>query len=183
MEVLDERKPPLLHDRVHFPRREVMKHTPFELLAVDGTVTDLHLISEDAGIRQSQHGGLFRPEIVRIVQVVNEHQICDLLDHVQRIYQVARCKNVPETVNSVFQFACNHESNPLKVLQFFLSKPSFLFNQHFPLAVSLAVLSADIVLILQGLHDPLHGCDGFTRCAHKFLLLDAWVLCDPLQNR
>ena len=65
---------------------------------------------------------------------------------------------------------------------FSLFKLSFLFNQHFPLAVSLAVLSADIVLVLQGLRDPLHGCDGFTRCAHKFLLLDAWVLCDPLHN-
>lgn len=55
-------------------------------------------------------------------------------------------------------------------------------NQQFPSPVSLAVLSADIVLILQGRYDPLHGCDGFTRCAHKFLLLDAWVLCGPLQN-
>ena len=87
-----------------------------------------------------------------------------------------------ETVDFVFQFTCNHESNPLKVLQFFLSKPSFLFNQHFPLAVSLAVLSADIVLILQGLHDPLHGCDGLASCVHKLLLLDGRVLCDPLQN-
>ena len=103
-----------------------MKYTPFELLTVDGALTHLHLIGEDAGIRQPQHGSLFRPEIVRIIQVVNEHQIRDLFDHIQRIYQAARRKNVPETVNFVFQFTCNHESNPLKVLQFLLIRGSYL---------------------------------------------------------
>ena len=126
VEIFDERKHPLLHDGVHFPCWEVMKYTPFELLAVDGALTHLHLIGEDAGIRQSQHGGLFRPEMVRIIQVVNEHQISNLLDDVQRVHQTTRRKNIPKTVNFIFQFACNHESNPLKVLQFLLIRGSYL---------------------------------------------------------
>ena len=68
-------------------------------------------------------------------------------------------------------------TSPITVLELTL-----ISNQHFPFAVSLAAFTADIVLVLQGLHDPLDGCDGLARCGHKLLLLDGWGCCDQLQD-
>ena len=87
-----------------------MEYTPLKLLAVDGTVTDLHLIRKNALIRQPQHGSFLGPEIVAVIQIMDEHQIGDLLNNIQRVHQSARRKNIPEAVDFVFQFTCNHYS-------------------------------------------------------------------------
>ena len=112
VQVLDKGEDPLLHGAVHLCRREVVEHAPFELAAVDSTVPDLHLLGEDARIGQTQHGGLACAEVVGVIQIVNEHQIGHLLDHIQRIRQTARPENLPEAVDFASQFACNHVLTP-----------------------------------------------------------------------
>ena len=51
-------------------------------------------------------------------------------------------------------------------------------NQHFPLAVSLAAFTADIIFILQRFHNSLDRCNRFSGLFCNFLLLYHWVLCD-----
>lgn len=121
VEVFDERKYPILHDGVHFRGGEIAEHAPLELLAVDGAVAYLHLTRKDALIRQAQHIRLFGPEIIGIVQIVDKHQISDLLDDTQRVHKTTRRKSIPKAVDFVFQFACNHSTVPFS-LQFFRLK-------------------------------------------------------------
>ena len=73
VQIFDERKHPFLHGGVHFLRRKVVEHAPFELLTVDGALAELHLVCKNALVRQPQHGGFLGAQIVGIVQVVNEH--------------------------------------------------------------------------------------------------------------
>ena len=71
-------------------------------------------------------GGLVNPLDV-IEQITYLMFIHDLDDSDNlRAKEAARRKNIPKTVNFIFQFACNHESNPLKVLQFLLIRGSYL---------------------------------------------------------
>ena len=75
VEILDKREDPFLHDGVHLPSREIMEDAPFELAALDFALSDLDLPGKNALEGETQHGGFLCPEVVRIVQVVNEHQI------------------------------------------------------------------------------------------------------------
>ena len=67
VQIFDEWEHPFLHGGVHFLRRKVVEHAPFELLTVDGALTDLYLVSKNALVRQPQHSGLFCAQIVGIV--------------------------------------------------------------------------------------------------------------------
>lgn len=92
-----------------------MEHAPLELLAVDGAVAYLHLTRKDALIRQAQHIRLFGPEVIGIIQIVDKHQIGDLLDDAQRVHKTTRRKGIPKTVDFVFQFPCNHSTVPFSL--------------------------------------------------------------------
>ena len=67
VQIFDKRKHPFLHGGVHFLRREIVENAPFELLTVNGALTDLYLVSKNALVRQPQHSGLFCAQIVGIV--------------------------------------------------------------------------------------------------------------------
>ena len=108
MQILDEGENPLLHGGVHLPGGEIVEDAPLEPAAVHGALAELHLIREDALIRQAEHGRLLGAEIVRVVQIVDEHEIGHLLDHVQRVRETTGPEDLPEAVDFVFQFACNH---------------------------------------------------------------------------
>ena len=51
-------------------------------------------------------------------------------------------------------------------------------DQYFPLAVSLAAFTADIVFILQRFHNSLDGCNGYSGLFCNLLLFYRRVLCD-----
>ena len=108
VERLDEREHPLLHSGVHFSRGEIVKYRPLQLISRNGAVTDFDLVSKDAFVWQAQHGALFGPQIVGIVQIADKHQIGHLLHNVQRVGDAAGPKNFPKAVDSIFQFASNH---------------------------------------------------------------------------
>ena len=108
VQILDERKYPLLHDRVHSACVKVMEHRPLQLSAIDLPLADFHFIRKNALEGQTQHGTLFGAEIVGGIQIMDKHQIRNLLDDIQWIHQSACGENVPQAVNSIFQFACNH---------------------------------------------------------------------------
>lgn len=108
VQILDEGEYRFLHNGIHLRGREVVEHAPLELAAIHGALTDLYLIGEDALIRQTQHGRLLCPAVVGIVKIVDEHQIGDLLDHIQRVDKAARRENVPKTVDFGFQLTGDH---------------------------------------------------------------------------
>ena len=85
-----------------------MEHRPFELLAVDLSIPHLHFVGEDALEGQTQHSTFFCAEIIGGIQVMDKHQVSDLLDHIQGVHQTTSRKNIPQAINSIFQFACNH---------------------------------------------------------------------------
>lgn len=66
------------------------------------------LPAENAGIGQVQHDGLLGPGVVQSVQVVDEHEVGDLLDDGQRVGQPIGPEGLPERVDLVFQFAGAH---------------------------------------------------------------------------
>ena len=108
VQILDERKYPLLHDRVHSACVKVMEHRPLQLSAINLPLADLHFIRKNALEGQTQHGTLFGAEIVSGIQIMDKHQIRNLLDDIQWVHQAACSENIPQAVNSIFQFACNH---------------------------------------------------------------------------
>ena len=110
MQVFDEWEDPLLHDGVHLARREIAEDAPLELCAVDLVPADLDFFGKDALIRQAEHGGFLCLEVVRVVEVADEHQIGHLLHDRQRIHDPARRKDVPQRVDFVFQFSRDHFS-------------------------------------------------------------------------
>ena len=110
MQILDKGKNILLHDGVHLLCGIIVEHRPFERFAVDLAVADHHLILEDALKRQSEHGAFFGFEVVRVVKVVDKHQIGDLLDNVEGVGQTACPEYFPYAVDFTFEFSCNHAS-------------------------------------------------------------------------
>ena len=113
MQVFDKREYPFLHHAVHLRSREIVKHAPLQLGAVHRLVPDLHFLRKDAFERQAQHGAFLRPQGIGSIQIMDEHEIGHLLNHIQRIGQATRPEDFPDTVNSVFQFAGNHNQSPL----------------------------------------------------------------------
>ena len=82
MQVLDKWEHPFLNDRIHFSSRIVVEYRPFELIAVDLSLTHFYLISKDALMRKSKHNRFFCAKVVGIVKVADKHQICNLLNYV-----------------------------------------------------------------------------------------------------
>ena len=108
VQILNKRKHPLLNRCIHLACGKIVEHRPLELLAVDLSVANHHFFGENAFVRESQHHRLLGTHIVGFIKIVNKHQICDLLDNVKRVYKSACGKHIPKTVNSIFQFTCNH---------------------------------------------------------------------------
>ena len=79
---LDKGKNPLLNNLIHFRRRQIVKHRPLKLLAIDGSPIDGHFFRKDRGIRQAQHFTVLCLSIVHYIQVVNKHEIGNLLNHI-----------------------------------------------------------------------------------------------------
>ena len=112
MQVFDEGEDPLLDGAVHLPGGEVMEHAPLELTAVDTAVANLHVFGKDALKGQPEHGSLPGPGVVRVVQIMDEHQIGHLFDDIQRIGQTACPEDFPKAVNFTSQFTCHHSFIP-----------------------------------------------------------------------
>ena len=108
VQILDKRENQILHGAVHLRRGKIVKDAPFQLCAVDGLLSDLHFFCKNALIGHSEYGVFHCPGIIRFIQIVNKHQVCHLLDHVQRICQAAGPEDFPETVYFVFQFPSDH---------------------------------------------------------------------------
>ena len=108
MQPFDEREHLFLHHGVHFPCREVVKPRPFELFPSHHALSNAHFACEDTLVRQAEHGALLGAEVVRLVQVVDEHQIGHLFHHVQRIRYAAGPEGLPEAVYFVSKFAGQH---------------------------------------------------------------------------
>ena len=108
VQILDEGEHHLLHGGVHFACREIVENAPLELCSIHSALSDLHLARKDALVGQTQHSGFFGVSVVAFIEVVNEHQIGHLLDHIQGIRQAARPENFPQAVNFAFQFSGYH---------------------------------------------------------------------------
>ena len=108
-QILDEREHQLLDHRVHPPGIKIPEHRPLQLPPIDFALADGDFACEHALVGQTQHGTLPGPQIVRGIQIVDEHQIGHLLDHIQGVRQSARPENLPQGVNFVSQFACQHK--------------------------------------------------------------------------
>ena len=101
VERFDERKHPFLHGGVHFRCGKIAKYRPLQRIARNGAIPNVHLAGKDAFMRQAQHGALFGPKIVGIVQVANKHQVGHLLHDIQRIGDAARPENLPKAVDFI----------------------------------------------------------------------------------
>ena len=108
VQILDEGEHHLLHGGVHFACREIVENAPLELCSIHSALPDLYLARKDALVGQTQHSGFFGVGVVAFIEVVNEHQIGHLLDHIQGIRQAARPENFPQAVNFAFQFSGYH---------------------------------------------------------------------------
>ena len=120
VEPLDEGEHQLLHHRVHLPGGEVVEPGPLELFPGHGAVPHLDLPGKNALVGQAQHGALLGSQVVRLIQVVDEHEVGHLLHHVQGVGDAAGPEGLPEAVNFVSQFACQH----------FLLSPDFMDKRY-----------------------------------------------------
>ena len=89
-----------------------MEHRPFELVSVDFSIAYLYFVGKDALVRLSEHDRFLCTEVIGIVEVADKHEVRDLLNDIQRVDKSARRKYVPKSVNSIFQFACDHCLTP-----------------------------------------------------------------------
>ena len=105
---LDEWEYRIGHRVIHLPGFHVSQPAPLQVLLAHNPVVDGHFPVKHAFAVQSQHQSfLLMPQICRI-QIMNEHQIGHLFNHIQGISQSSRPENPPQTVYLVFQFSCNH---------------------------------------------------------------------------
>ena len=108
MQIFYERKYPFLNHAVHFCCRKVMEDAPFQLVPGNRPVADLYLFRKNTLIWKTQHGGFLCAEIIRVIQIMDEHHIGHLFNDIQRIGKPAGPEYFPNAVDFVFQFACNH---------------------------------------------------------------------------
>ena len=87
MEIFDKRKYPLLHSAIHVCSRKIMKSTPFQLASINFSVSNLYFPGKYTLMWQTKHCRLFCTDIVCIIQIADKHQICHLLNYIQRISQ------------------------------------------------------------------------------------------------
>ena len=95
MQIFDEREYHLLHDGIHLLRREIMKNRPLELRSINNPVPNLNLSGKYAFIGEPQHGAFFSVQIIAVIQVMNEHKVCHLLNDIQRIGKSSRPEDFP----------------------------------------------------------------------------------------
>ena len=108
VEFLDKGEHQLLHHRVHLPGGEVVEPGPLELFPGHGAVPCLDLSGKNALVGQAQHGALLGTQVVRLIQVMDEHEVGHLLHHVQGVGDAAGPEGLPEAVDFVSQFASDH---------------------------------------------------------------------------
>ena len=97
-----------------------MEPGPLELFPGHGAVSHLDLSGKNALVGQAQHGTLLGPQVVRLIQVVDEHEVGHLLHHVQGVGDAAGPEGLPEAVDFVSQFACQH----------FILSPDFMDRRY-----------------------------------------------------
>ena len=106
-----ERKDVLGDDLEHGGGIAVLQPRPAHFLVSDAAASaDLVLAGgEDAPLdRLAQPVGLVLLAGMRLVQPAHEQQVGDLLDHLQGIGDAARPEGVPDAIDLVAQFTCEH---------------------------------------------------------------------------
>ena len=105
VKILYKREYPFLDNWIHSLCREVVEGRPLKLITINLTVSDLNLIRKNALIRKSQHSGFLCTEVVRIIQVLYEHEICHLFHNIKRICDSSVPKNFPQAINLISKFS------------------------------------------------------------------------------
>jgi hypothetical protein len=71
-------------------------------------------VGENAPLdRLAECGGLALLQLLHLIEALDEDQVGDLLDHLQRVGEPARPEVVPDAVDLVAQFACQHSPSRL----------------------------------------------------------------------
>ena len=82
-------------DREHLGRREVLEARPAQVVVAASSV--VLALGKDAALdRLAEAGGLVLFERVQVVEPLDEEQIGDLLDHLERVGDAARPEGVPD---------------------------------------------------------------------------------------
>ena len=107
VERADEREDVLVDDAEHLRAGEMLEARPAQVRI--GLAALVLALGEDAPLdRLAERGGLALLQLLHLVKALDEDQVGDLLDHLQRIGEPARPEVVPDAVDLVAQFACQH---------------------------------------------------------------------------
>ena len=91
----------------HLRAGEMLEARPAQVLV--GLAALVLALGEDAPLdRLAERGGLALLQLLHLVEALDEDQVGDLLDHLQRIGQPARPEVVPDAVDLVAQFTRQH---------------------------------------------------------------------------
>ena len=119
MKILYKREYPFLNDGVHSLSGEIMESRPFQLITINRTISDLYLIRKYAFKRKAQHSCFLGTKVIRVIQILNEHEVSHLLDNIQRICDSSVPKDFPQTIDLITKF-----SGHFALLLFFVSVPN-----------------------------------------------------------
>ena len=107
VERAEEREDVLVDDAEHLARLEMLEARPAQVLV--GLAALVLALREDAPLhRLAERGGLALLQLLHLVEALDEDQVGDLLDHLERIGEPARPEVVPDAVDLVAQFTRQH---------------------------------------------------------------------------
>jgi hypothetical protein len=119
-EFADERKDVLVDDLAHAPRLEILEPRPAQifirlaaLIRVAGLGAPVVPLGENPALqRLAEPGRSQLRQFLHLIEALDEDEIGDLLDHLQRIGDAARPEIIPDRVDLVAQFTGEHRSFP-----------------------------------------------------------------------
>ncbi len=108
-----EREDVLVDDAEHLARLEILELRPAQVLVVLAAL--VLAFGEDAPLHwRAERGRLALLQFLHLVEALDENEIGDLLDHLQRVCEPARPEIVPDAVDLVAQFPCQHAMRPCR---------------------------------------------------------------------
>ena len=115
MKILYKREYPFLDNRIHSLCREVVEGRPLKLITINFTVSDFNFICKYALVRKSKHGSFLCAEVICIIQILYKHEVCHLLNNIERIGDSSVPKDFPQTINLITKFS-GHYRSPLSLI-------------------------------------------------------------------